>query len=309
MPQVPEWFRPVIDTDAIDLEAIDRQFDAAQTGYDPSGADYQLCSLNWVFTLLRDTRGLPLPAEYRQEETRLTAIASVREPGRNIDVAVGVETPDRKDIYRAGRIEDIPMMVRLLGSMACVELAEFEVRPRSALDVLARFDPIQYMACEHQVVQKTYDPAGTETEAVHLSLIREGELVTAGSPVAYHINYGRPLAIGSDRYTYWQYFSSKDGAGNLRRHPRAFHEVDPLPLGRHYDPRRHGFELSDDPRAADFYPDEMSFSSFERMLKTAGNIFVGNMTGYDVNRLVGEPLEASHRLHLPSLAIEDCMRV
>lgn len=305
MAEVSDWY-PIPSSGAVDCAAINQQLDLAQTDYDPLGRFFLRRELSFMFTLTRDTTGLDVPAIYRSRETRLAAYVSAM-PGQDIRVSLEVETPDSKGAYSSHEDNDIPHLVALLGGVACVELAEFETRPRNALKALSRLDQ-SYAAFGRQVAQRTYDPERTETDAVHLTVIQMEQLKEGVGSTNYTINFGRPFSMQvqgeSTNFVYWQYISG--GAdGGFVQNPRAFLHTRPFPLGAEYDGETYGFELfNDEPRrryVRDNYPQghkEMPFSELEGLLQLAGNTYIGPIDGEDVARIVCEPLNAGHRLHI-----------
>lgn len=302
-------WRPLSGNEDVDCAAIDQQLDLAQTDYDPSGAFYTRRDLSFMFALTRDTTDLDVPAIYKSKETSLVAHASAM-PNEDIGVSLMVQTPDTKDRYSSREDSDIPSLVELLGRIAHVELAEFETRPRNALNALSQLDPKSYSAFGRRAVQRTYDPERTETDAVHLTVIQMEDLNDGDSSAEYHINFGRPLSMEvqgeKTNFTYWQHFEGKND-NDFLQNPRAFLELRRHPLGAEFSTKgpAYCFELADAEwhrkHNREFQPQghkEIAFSEFEGLLQLAGNTYVGPVTGGDINRITCEPLDASLRLHL-----------
>lgn len=257
------------------------------------------------FGLSATLEKLALPSPYRTSGTTLTATAVTLHPDGYTKIDVTVGTPGgSREVYDTTHEQDGPIIARLLGEIACVDMSEFRDYPQVALQALKRLHPQQYGTTSRQVAQKTFDPERTESQAVHLTIVKMSDLQKGRESNAYTLNFGRPLTTPEGNFVYWQHVGMQPAQScSFQQYRRTFHHANLPPLGEkhnwaHYQ-ENHYRELTDAGGIAYLSAAGMpSYDNFETSLRAAGNILVGPLTGFAVNRLIYEPLTAAHRLHM-----------
>lgn len=289
------WY-PLPGGEAISTEVLEQEFDLAQHAPDPSGRYSQRIEASWMFGMAADTRDISaLPAMYRTEQTELLAYAGARGRSEHIGVSVSVKTPDGdKHSYGTGAGEDVrthnvEMIVALLGAVG-VEMAEFETRPGRVLAKMRKAGPITIM--ERDVIVRRCDPEQTGEPVAEISLTKLDTAET-GQGLGYYIGYVRNIRLGGTSFEYSQEISV--GAEGVMQWQRAHLHSQPPVGARPGD--IYGFELTDNARQRDYirqsHPDghkEISKSELEAVLRAAGNILIGPLTGTDVAGLLTRPL-------------------
>lgn len=290
---IPEWYRPVPDADPDAFtQAVDRQLDLAQRTYDPTGTFVQQREAEWIVYASKDTRGITtLPAIYQSEQTRVMVRASAQKEGLvQVTLGVGVGEGDDTpfDIYNTHAEEELPMIVALLGSVASVELAEFEAHPRRVVRAIAD-SAGSSIGLERNFAQKTLELPDAPGGAINLTYVK-----MTGFIGVCDVRFARQVVFPEGTFLYQQNIIKDDrNPDALYYWPRAFMLGSDMPMGQaYYGTRIKGEELVNRP-----LPGGIRKSDFEARLQSAGNALVSMPGMKDIIRLMGEPLSPDYRLH------------
>lgn len=294
MSEIPPYTDAIPGVDPVIVDFMKQQLDLAQSTYDPSGIFYQQRQAEYAFTVVRDAISMDdIPHIYRSPKTRLSAVSTQRHDVAEPFVSTTINTGEFSDTFSTLEPDQTAPIRQLLQAIVQVQLEEFRDRPQAVMEALGRLPYSQRHLLQRRVVQKTFDPQGTETDALHLTL---HEMSMPNKPLhqGYGLNFGRPVTIDGTSYVYWQHMSCDEPQRRIfYGHRQAFAYNMPFRLGKHYQTGVEAIELPLDGQASSGI---MSLNGLEAYLSSRGNLLVGQLARTEVNRLLMGPLDDSLRL-------------